>query len=338
MLKGITVGCGFFGTIHLEGWNRIENARIVAVVDKDEERAKRAAHQFGTTDYTNLELAIGIEAPDFVDIATRPDSHLQIAQAAASKGCHVLCQKPVASTWEESVKLVETCRKHDVRLMINENWRWQPWYRQIKELIQSQIVGQVVTITITRHEADAFHAPPFSNQPYFVAMERFLLIESVIHPIDVVRFLGGEIREVFCRMRRVSAATRGEDNVYVHLDLEDGAWGMIYSTRASEPDIPDSICDDVRIEGRKGFIRLDRDGTITVKPLFKPAFKHEYEIPEAGYRGDSCRAALQHFVDCLLSREQFETDGEDYLNQVMRTVFAGYESAQARKAVSVPRS
>jgi predicted dehydrogenase len=93
------------------------------------------------------------------------------------------------------------------------------------------------------------------------------------------------------------------------------------------------MCDYARIEGKNGFIRLDRDGTITVKPLLKPAFKHEYEIPKAGYRGDSCRVALQHFVDCLLSDERFETEGEDYLNQVMRTVFAGYESAQTRKVV-----
>jgi predicted dehydrogenase len=244
----------------------------------------------------------------------------------------VLCQKPIAPTWEESVELVETCKSHHVRLMINENWRWQPWYRQIKGLIESGIIGKVVTITLTRHEAHALCTPPFANQPYFVNMERFLLIESVIHPIDVVRFLGGEIKEVFCAMRRVSGVTRGEDSVYVHLSLEDDAWGMIYSTRCSEPDVEDPVCDSARIEGRQGFIRLDRDGVITVKPLFQPAFKHEYEIPRVGYRGDSCRAALQHFADCVLANEPFETEGEDYLNQVMRIVFAGYESVRRPNA------
>jgi predicted dehydrogenase len=328
MLKGITVGCGFFGNIHLEGWSRIENVCIVAVVDKDERRAEEAAERFDARAYSDLDVAITKESPDFVDIATRPDSHLSLAEVAAAKGCHVLCQKPIAPTWEESVKLVETCKSHHVRLMINENWRWQPWYRQIKALIESGIIGKVVTITITRHEADALGAPPFSNQPYFVNMKRFLLIESVIHPIDVVRFLGGEIKDVFCDMRRVSGVTRGEDCVYVHLSLDDGAWGMIYSTRCSEPDVENPVCDYARIEGKDGFIRLDRDGVITVKPLFKPAFKHEYEIPRVGYRGDSCRAALHHFADCVLANEPFETEGEDYLNQVMRIVFAGYESVR----------
>jgi predicted dehydrogenase len=335
MLKGITVGCGFFGNIHLEGWSRIENVRIVAVVDKSEKRAKQAAKRFDVRAYSDLDVAIAKESPDFVDIATRPDSHLGLVEVAAAQGCHVLCQKPIAPTWEESVKLVETCKSHHVRLMINENWRWQPWYREIRELIESGIIGKVVTITLTRHEADALCTPPFANQPYFVNMERFLLIESVIHPIDVVRFLGEEIKEVFCDMRRVSGVTRGEDSVYVHLCLEDDAWGMIYSTRCSEPDVEDPVCDYARVEGKNGFIRLARDGVITVKPLFQPAFKYEYEIPRVGYRGDSCRAALQHFADCLLSGEQFETAGEDYLNQVMRTVFAGYESTQVRKAIKL---
>ncbi len=333
MLRGITVGCGFFGNIHLEGWSRVENARIVAVVDQDEKKALEAADQFGAVAFTNLELAIEREAPDFVDIATTPGSHLKITKVAASKGCQVLCQKPIASTWEESVRLVEICRKHDVRLMINENWRWQPWYRYIKDLIQAEMIGKVTTITIHRHEADALSSPPFARQPYFVDMERFLLIESVIHPLDVVRFLGGEIRALFCDIRRVSGVTRGEDTVYVHLELADDARGMIYSTRCSEPDIENPICDYARIEGSRGFMRLERDGEITIKPLFKPAVKHTYTIPKVGYRGDSCRAALVHFVECLLSDEPFETEGADYLNQVMRAVFAGYESAQTRQMV-----
>lgn len=335
MLKGVTVGCGFFGNIHLEGWSRVENARIVAVVDQDEKKALEAAERFGVGAYPNLAAAIEREAPDFVDIATTPGSHLGIAQVAAARGCQVLCQKPIASTWEESVRLVETCQKHDVGLMINENWRWQPWYRCVKDLIQAERIGKVESITIIRHKADALRTPPFADQPYFVNMERFLLIESVIHPLDVVRFLGGGIRAIFCDIRRVSGVTRGEDSVYVHLYLEEDARGMIYWTRCSEPDIENPICDYARIEGSRGFIRLDRDGAITIKPLCEPAFRHMYAIPQVGYRGDSCRAALEHFIDCLLSGEPFETEGADYLDQVMRAVFAGYESARTRQVVSL---
>ncbi len=335
MLKGITVGCGFFGNIHLEGWDRVENAKIVATVDQDEEKAKESASRFGLAAYADLMQAIEERSPDFVDVATRPDSHLEIVEAAAAQGCHVLCQKPVAPTWDESVQIVETCQRHGVRLMINENWRWQPWYREIKKLIEAATIGRVTTVTLTRHEADALQEPPFPNQRYFVEMERFLLIESVIHLIDVARFLGGRIEEVTCDMRRLSGATRGEDNVHLRLRLGGEVWGIIYSTRCSEPDEVDPVCDYARIEGESGFVRLDRDGTMTVKPLHGAAFQHRYMIPAAGYRGDSVRMALQHFADCLSAKKPFETEGEDYVKQVMRAVFAGYESAETRKSVSL---
>ncbi|RKX99818.1 gfo/Idh/MocA family oxidoreductase [Candidatus Poribacteria bacterium] len=335
MLRGITVGAGFFGRIHLEGWSRVENARITAVVDKVKGKAEECASRYGIAAYADVEEAIEREKPDFVDIVTRPDSHLQIARIAASKGCHVLCQKPIAPTWEESVELVETCRRSGVRLMINENWRWQPWYREIKRLIDLGAVGDVFAVTLIRHDPDAYYSPPFPNQPYFVDMERFLLIESVIHLIDVAGFLCGGIEGIFCRMMRVSGVTKGEDTLHIHLDLKGGAWGIIYSTRCSEPDVEEPVSDYARVEGRKGFIRLDRDGTITVKPLFEPERVHAYEIPKLGYRGDSCRAALQHFVDCLLRDEEFETEGEDYLKSVMKAVFAGYESAETGRFIKL---
>jgi predicted dehydrogenase len=337
MLRGITVGCGFFGNIHLEGWLRVE-MDIVAVVDLDEGQATESASRFSLAAYTDLGHAIEETSPDFVDVATRPDSHLRIVETAAARGCHVLCQKPIAPTWEESVRLVESCKRHGVRLMINENWRWQPWYREIRKLLDAGAIGQVTTLTLARHEAHALSSPPFPNQRYFVEMERFLLIESVIHLIDVARFLGGPIEEVTCDVRRLSGTTRGEDNVHLHLRHERDVWSIIYSTRCSEPDVMNPVCDYARIEGIDGFIRLDRDGTLTVKPLFKPVFQHEYAIPAAGYRGDSVRMALQHFADCLSAKKPFETEGEDYLRQVMSAVFAGYESAEMRKSISLQKA
>ena len=337
MLKGITVGCGFFGNIHLEGWRRVDGAEIVAVVDREEEKASESANRFGLAGYTDLARAIEEISPDFVDVATRPDAHLAIVETAAAQGCHLLCQKPIAPTWDESVRLVRACKSQGVRLMINENWRWQPWYRAIRKLIEAGAIGQVTTVTIIRHEADALSRPPFPNQPYFVEMEPFLLIESTIHLIDVARFLGGEIEAVACDLRRLSGASKGEDTVRLHLHLAGDVWANIYTTRCSEPDVADPLCEYARIEGKRGFIRLDRDGTMTVKPLHRPAFRHEYAIPTVGYRGDSARMALQDFASCLASGEAFETEGEDYLNQVMRAVFAGYESAESRKAISLRR-
>src|SRR5688500_5655855 len=93
---GILVGCGFFGRIQLDAWTRVKGAKIVALCDTDAAQASRAATEFGISRfYTSLEEALAAERPEFVDIATRPDSHLVLTKTTAAAGCAVLCQKPL---------------------------------------------------------------------------------------------------------------------------------------------------------------------------------------------------------------------------------------------------
>ena len=143
-LEGIIVGCGYFGHIHLEGWGGVEHARIVAAVDLDGRRAKAAAQQFGIADYCDLEDALTKERPDFVDIATRPDSHLRVAQHAASEGCHILCQKPMATTLDDAKNMVEEIRKAGVKAIVepSSNTPLQGVYAPVRQLLDRGVLGQ----------------------------------------------------------------------------------------------------------------------------------------------------------------------------------------------------
>ncbi|MCD6508451.1 Gfo/Idh/MocA family oxidoreductase [Candidatus Poribacteria bacterium] len=58
MLRGITVGLGFFGGIHLEGWSRVGKAEIIAVVDRNEEKAGKVAARYDVRPYVDLASAI----------------------------------------------------------------------------------------------------------------------------------------------------------------------------------------------------------------------------------------------------------------------------------------
>lgn len=134
-LQGCLIGCGFFGRIQLDGWRRVTGARIEAVCDVDRTRARAAAAEFDAADYDNPERMLNERHPDFVDIATRPATHLPLVKLAAARGIPVLCQKPMANTWEEAVEIAATAQQAGIRLMINENWRWQPWYRRMREVL-----------------------------------------------------------------------------------------------------------------------------------------------------------------------------------------------------------
>src|SRR5262245_46584262 len=122
--RGVLVGAGFFARFQAEAWKRIAAAEIVAVVDSVPDKARAFAAEFSIPRaYESATEALDRERPDFVDLATRPESHLELTCAAARRGVHVICQKPMAPSWVDCVGMVEACEGAGVRLLIHENWR-----------------------------------------------------------------------------------------------------------------------------------------------------------------------------------------------------------------------
>ncbi len=109
-----------------------------------------------------------------------------------------------------------------------------------------------------------------------------------------------------------------------------GVRGMIDGNRVSEPDEAGPAMEIVRIEGLENKIRLGHSGEVLLGD--ESVFSVD-GMP--GYRGDSCRATQQHFVDCLANNEEFETEATDYLRRTVAVVEACYLSAAENRAVKV---
>src|SRR5260370_13395423 len=101
-LRGGIVGCGYFAQFHIEAWRRIPGVELAAAADPVLARARQAAPQA----YSTAEEMFDGERLDFVDVATRPDSHLPLVRLAAGRKIPVICQKPMAPTWADAVAMV----------------------------------------------------------------------------------------------------------------------------------------------------------------------------------------------------------------------------------------
>jgi predicted dehydrogenase len=328
-LRGCLIGCGYFGRIQLDGWRRVTGARMVAVCDVDAARAGAGAAEFDLREYGDIETMLDHERPDFVDIATRPAAHLPLVELAAARRIPVLCQKPLANTWAEAVAICETARRAGIRLMVNENWRWQPWYRRMRDLLDRQALGRLVFYWFHCRRRDGWGERPYPNQPYFKEMPRLLVLETLVHFLDTARFLFGEIEEIYCQVERVNPVIAGEDLAVMVLRHQGGLRGVIDGHRFAEPEQENgqAMC-EARLEGLDGVLRLRGQGDLWLgsEKLFDP-------IGIPGYKGDSCRATQQHFVDCLLSGVPFESEGEDYLRRTFRAVEACYQSAAENRPI-----
>jgi predicted dehydrogenase len=170
-LKGVIVGAGYFSRFQYEAWNRIPEVIILANCNRSLEKAESFAQEFGISkSYASAQFRemLEIEKPDFVDIITPPETHLEFCKIAAELGVTIICQKPLAPTWDETLKLVELIESSDVRCMVHENWRGQPWYREIKSLIEAIRLATSSTATFTRVWAMAGATMPTSPvSPFF---------------------------------------------------------------------------------------------------------------------------------------------------------------------------
>ena len=336
-LKAAIIGAGFFGGIQAEAWSRIRNVELVGVADPDQGRA----HQFGSQwnipgVFADAEALIKKLNPDFVDIATRPDTHLALVELAASTGCDCICQKPMAPSLADCKTMVEACESSNVRLLIHENWRWQPWYRAAKRAICEQNFGEIFHLRFHVRTGDGFGPDAYTVQPYFTEMNRFLIYETLIHHLDTARLIAGEVESIYCQTQRVNPKIAGEDCVAISINFSAGATGVIDANRINGENPAPKVFGLLEVECELGAVRIDADGAVWTRNYKTQTeeVKFDYVRADGGYRGDSVLAVQQHMLDCLASGEMCESEGREYLKSV-QLVEACYQSAESNRVVAI---
>lgn len=330
--RGALIGCGYISKQQLAAWQQVQEAEIVAVCDLDAAKAHERAREFGIeASYTDLGRMLDEMDLDFVDIATRPANHLPLVTTCASRGHHVLCQKPMAPSMSEAEQMVQECDQADVVLMINENVRHQAWFRKIRELMEGGALGTVHYARFENRWRSTLPTPEFEGQDYFQQMPRLILYEFGVHYFDTARYLFGEPRSISANLRRISPEIVGEDLALVvvnfgdHLCLLDLNWFSV-----PEPATEEITSGRVRIEGTEGTVLLEVDGSLT---LYIEGDQQEWNFP-IDTIPQGFVAAQKHFVECLSSGQMPETSGSDTL-KTMELVFAAYQSAEDGRTIAL---
>jgi predicted dehydrogenase len=339
-LKGVGLGAGYFAPFQYEAWTRIPEVEIAAIYNRTESRAAPIMESCGIPRYyRDWREMIDRERPDFVDIITPPETHEEMCGYAAARGVHVICQKPLAPTYEISRRIVESARAAGVRFMVHENFRWQPWYRAIKQIQQLGTIGEFTHIHFTMRMGDGWGQHAYlARQPFFREYPRLLVYETGVHFIDTFRFLLGDVTGVFASLRRLNPVIKGEDAGQLFLTFATGATAIWDANRYNEGEAasPRYTFGHLRVDAMGGHLTMEADSNIRVKRLGEPPVEHPYVRENVNFAGDCVYALQRHFVDCLLSGREFESSGEDYLETV-RVVEAAYDSASRRDHVRIDR-
>ncbi|RYG31945.1 gfo/Idh/MocA family oxidoreductase [bacterium] len=328
-----TMGAGFWARYQLAGWRSFpEGPECVGVFDQHAEKAAA----FGLPTAYDIEALLREGAPDFLDVVTSVEGHAFAVRMAIAKGLPVICQKPLAESYEESRALVREAEAAGVWFAVHENWRYQAAIRAVGDLLAQGVVGTPFRARIQF----SCSFPVFENQPFLATLDRFILTDIGSHILDAARYLFGEVDSLLCRMSRVNPTIEGEDVATVMMGMErcpSVVCEMSYASRLMDENFPETY---ITVEGSEGSIELRKDGWIHLTTASGTA-SHQVVPPSYKWADPAYAAVHASIVACnaalytaLQNGEPAETSAADNLKTVA-LVWASYESAETGRLIDM---
>jgi predicted dehydrogenase len=317
-IKVAAVGAGYFSQFQYQGWRNLDAVEIVALTNRDVAKGRAMAARYGVPQvYGQVEEMLDAEKPDLFDIITTPATYRDYLSAAVSRGIAVICQKPFGRDFREALELVAIAEDAGVPLIVHENFRWQPWYREAKRLITSGTLGTLHSAAFRLRPGDGQGPQAYlDRQPYFQQMPRLLVYETAIHWIDTFRFLMGDVSAVYARLRKLNPVIAGEDAGYILFEYDSGATGLFDGNRLNDhvASNPRRTMGEMWLEGSNGVLRLDGEGRLWWKPHHGEETEHVYDKGQSdSFGGGACEWLQRHVVEHLLNGAPLENTAREYL-------------------------
>jgi predicted dehydrogenase len=282
---------------------------------------------------TDLEIALAHD-PVAVFISNPTSLHLPVALAAAKSGCHIFLEKPISHSMEGVEELKQEVEKQNLILMVGFQYRFHPALRKIKQWIDTDAIGEIVS-TQAHYGEYLPNWHPWENYQNSYSAKKNLgggVLLTLCHPFDYLRWLLGEINSV-CAMteHRAGFEIDVEDTAQTLLNFENGAIGSVYVDYIERP-----TARWLHIIGQKGSIHWN-DATGKAKLYDGENSKSTTFIPSQNFERNSMfMEEIRHFLDKILKKEENEISPnlEDGI-RTLEIVLAAKESATERKWIDV---
>jgi len=308
------VGAGWVSQHHLRGWARqAGRAEVVAIADPSEAALRARAAEFGVPGaFPSAEAMLAAQPLDLLDICAPREFHADLVRLAARHGLPTLCQKPLAPDLAQAERLVAEVGSA-IRLMVHENWRFRDYYRRIRQWLEAGSVGAVRQVHLEFLSSGMIpgedgQRPAVARQPFLREVDRLLVTEVLIHHLDTLRFLFGEMDVLASRLARTSDEIAGEDAGTILLESRGSGAPVSIVASMAVHGAPAAPTDRLRVFGQEGTIELD-GGSLALTG--RTQARESFDL--AASYGDSYARVIAHFLDRLQDGGPFETSPEDNL-------------------------
>ncbi len=340
LLHVLVVGAGYFAQFQLRAWQRINNVVLQEIVEIDESKHQQLRQQFPQANIIK-DLADAHPNTDIVDIATPPATHPDLIEKALKHtNAVVVCQKPFCNTIKEAKGIVERAQSTNRTIVVHENFRFQPWYQQLKMLLDEHLIGDVQQATFRLRPGDGQGPEAYlQRQPYFQTMPRFLIHETGIHFIDVFRYLFGEPDAVSADLRRLNPAIAGEDAGFFTLMYDSGLRALFDGNRHLDHGADNTrlTLGEMLIEGTTGTLTLNGNGDISHREFGSTKQQQiPYHFNDNDFGGDCVFRLQSHVAGHLLHGTPLHNLASEYLNNIELESLV-YDASDKQRTLAVTK-
>lgn len=337
-VKVAVIGCGSIAEHrHILEYGENPSVQLVAFSDPVIERAEKFAEQYQGRAYADYEEMLQKEKIDAVSVCTPNIVHGPATIAAAKAGCHVLCEKPMATSLTEADEMIQEAAKQDVILMIGHNQRLMPPHVKAKEILQSGQLGKVLSFrSAFSHGGPESWSKDGANSWFFRKKEAFVgaLGDLGVHKIDLLMWLLEEdIVEVSAMIDCLEKEGDVEDNALILARTQTGTIGTFTASWTHAPGEDNSTI----LYCEHGILKLGTDLENPVIVEMRTGEVEKYQVGgiatnEEG--GQTNSGVIDAFIETIQTKGQPQITGEDG-KKALRVVLAAIQSAEEKRNITI---
>ncbi len=339
MLHFALIGCGRIAKKHAEllGTGSIKEARLSAVCDIKEERARSFGEKYNVPFFTDIDEMLSSNVPiDVVSILTPSGLHARHVIKAAKYKKHIVVEKPMALTLDDADEMIKECDLNGCKLFVVKQNRFNLPVQKLREAIEEGRFGKLVLGTVRVRWCRTQDYYDSDDWRGTWALDGGVFTNQASHHIDLLEWMLGDVESVFAKSITALVNIEVEDIGIALLKFRNGALGVIEATTAARPkDIEGSIS----ILGEKGTVEI---GGLAVNEIkiwrfsdFRESDKEvieKFSVNPPDVYGFGHKAYYENVVDCIISNKKALVDGFEG-RKSLELITAIYESIETGKEI-----
>jgi len=333
------VGCGRISKNHFGSLEKhASDMELVSVCDIDAARLAEHEQQYAVPGYRNLEDMLQQEKLDVVSICTPSGLHPDQVVQCAGAGVHVLTEKPMATRWQDGLRMVRACDEAKVRMFVVKQNRRNTTLQLLKRAVQEGRFGKIYMVHL-----NVFWTRP---QEYYDSakwrgtweLDGGAFMNQASHYVDLLDWLIGPIASVQAMTGTLARDIEVEDTGILNVRWRNGGLGSMAVTMLT---YPKNMEGSITILGESGSVRV---GGMAVNEIqhweFADKCDYDAQIEDANYQTTSVYGFghplyYKNVVDVLRGNAEPEVDGREGLKS-LEVLIAAYLSARDGRTINLP--